>query len=209
MKTSALILAGVVALSRRARKCCHLRENVVITIANHIVKVMLATRRPMKSTFVLSALLWSGTAFASPFLLPSQEKPNFLNARMCRNHKVLSGILTAAMHILKTRVTVAGSDGPKTAHDPDDIYLEAVSILDDDKAAIFCSVTIAAKGITERAVYSVGPTGTPGSYGNSWIVKFGGNHGPSGGGHELFPEMIQVQPGDGPGQAPTSTRASQ
>jgi hypothetical protein len=100
--------------------------------------------------------------------------------------------------ILKTRVTVAGSDGPKTEHQPDDIRLEAVSILSDDKSAIFCSVTIAAKGITERVLYSVGPTGNPGSYGNSWIVKFGGDLGPSGGGHELFPEMIQVQPSKGP-----------
>ena len=51
-----------------------------------------------------------------------------------------------------------------------------------------CSVTITAKGITERVVYSVGPTGTPGSYGDSWIVKFGGNLGPHGGGHKLFPD---------------------
>jgi hypothetical protein len=75
--------------------------------------------------------------------------------------------------------------------------LEAVSILSKDKSAIFCSVTITAKGITERVVYSVGPTGTPGSYDDSWIVKFGGDLGPHGGGHKLFPEMIQVEPSDG------------
>jgi hypothetical protein len=154
--------------------------------------------QPTTMMFIVAAFFWSSAGFASPFLLPSQEKPNFFNARMCRDHKVLSGILTAAMNILKTRVTVAGSDGPKTEHQPDDIRLEAVSILSDDKSAIFCSVTIAAKGITERVLYSVGPTGNPGSYGNSWIVKFGGDLGPSGGGHELFPEMIQVQPSKGP-----------
>jgi hypothetical protein len=130
------------------------------------------------------------------FLLPSQDTPNFYNARMCRDHQVLSALLTAAKSILKTKVTVAGSDGPTTEHDPDDIRLEAVSVLSDDKGAIFCSVTIVAKGITERVVYSVGPTGTPDSYGNSLVVKFGGDLGPHGGGHELFPEVIQVQPNE-------------
>ena len=100
--------------------------------------------------------------------------------------------------MLQTRVTVAGSDGPTTEYDADDVRLEAVSILSEDKSAIFCSVTIGAKGITERVVYSVGPAGTPGSYGNSWVVKFGGDLGPSGGGHKLFPEVIQVEPGQRP-----------
>jgi hypothetical protein len=135
---------------------------------------------------------------SSRFLLPSQETSNFYNARMCRDHKVLSGILTAAISNLNTQVTVAGSDGPKTAYDPNDIRLEAVSILSDDKAAVFCSVTISAKGITERVLYSVGPDGAPGSYSNSWVLKFGGDHGPQGGGHELFPGTIQVRPSKGP-----------
>jgi hypothetical protein len=136
--------------------------------------------------------------FASPFLLPSQEGPNFFNRRMCRDHRVMSGLLTAAINILKTKVTVAGSDGPNTEHDPDDVHLEAISILGDGKAAIFCSVTISAKGITERVLYSVGPDGAPGSYSNSWVIKFGGDHGPQGGGHQLFPETIQVRPSEDP-----------
>jgi len=93
---------------------------------------------------------------------------------MCRNHDVLSGILTTAIHILQTKVTVAGSDGPKTPYDPDDVHLEAVSALGDGKGAIICSVTISAKGITERIAYAVGLSGTPGSYENSWVIKFGG-----------------------------------
>jgi hypothetical protein len=52
--------------------------------------------------------------------------------------------------VLKTKVTVAVSDGPKTEH----------SILSDGKSAIFCSVTISANGITERVAYSVGPDST-------------------------------------------------
>jgi hypothetical protein len=159
--------------------------------------------QPTKIIFMLGmCVLWSGASFASSFLLPSQDTPDFYNARMCRDHKVLSGILTAAIGILKTKVTVAGSDGPKTPHRPDDIHLEAVSILSDDKAAVFCSVTISAKGITERVVYSVGPDGAPGSYGNFWVLKFGGDLGPHGGGHKLFPAMIQVAPSDGPQRHP-------
>ena len=60
------------------------------------------------------------------FLLPSQDTPNFYNAKMCRDHQVLSAILTATKGMLQTRVTVAGSDGPTTSYDPDDIRLEAV-----------------------------------------------------------------------------------
>ena len=149
--------------------------------------------QPTKTIFMLGALLWSGTGLASPFLLPSQDTPNFYNAKMCRDHQVLSALLTASIGILKTKVTIAGSDGPKTEHQTDDIRLEAVFILSDDKGAIFCSVTIAANGISDRVVYSVGPTGTPGSYGNSWVVKFGGDLGPSGGGHRLFPGVIEVK----------------
>ena len=154
--------------------------------------------QPTKTMFMLGALLWSGAGFASPFLLPAQDTPNFFNAKMCRDRQVLSALKTAATNILKTKVIVAAGDGPKwSGYQPDDIHLEAVSILSKDKSAIFCSVTITAKGITERVVYVVGPTGTPGSYGDSWIVKFGGDLGPYGGGHRLFPGMIEVEPSDG------------
>ena len=150
--------------------------------------------RPTTTMFIVAALFWSCACFASPFLLPSQEKPNFFNRRMCRDHDVLSGILTAALQSLQTKVTVAGSDGKKRPYNPDDVHLEAVSVLGDGMGAIICSVTISAKGITERVAYAVGPEGAPGAYGNSWVIKFGGDLGPGGGGgHKLFPEMIQVR----------------
>ena len=141
----------------------------------------------------------------SAFLLPSQEEPNFFFARMCRDRQVLSGLKTAATNTLETKVIVASGDGPEwSGYEPDDIHLEAVSILGDGKAAIFCSVTISAKGITERIVYTVGPDGAPDSYGDSWVLKFGGDLGPHGGGHKLFPQTIQVRPGKGPSPRPTS-----
>jgi len=154
--------------------------------------------QPTKTLFMLGALLWSGAGFASPFLLPSQDTPNFYNAKMCRDRQVLSALKTAATNTLKTKVIVARGDGPKwSGYQPDDIHLEAVSILSEHKRAIFCSVTITARGITERVIYSVGPTDTRASYGDSWIVKFGGDLGPHGGGHKLFPETIEVAPSDG------------
>jgi hypothetical protein len=135
-------------------------------------------------------------------LLPSQEEPNFFFARMCRDRQVLSGLKTAATNILKTKVIVASGDGPEwSGYEPDDIRLEAVSILGDGKAAIFCSVTVSAEGITERIVYSVGNDGAPGSW---WVLKFGGDLGPHGGGHKLFPQTIEVRPGKGPSPRPTS-----
>jgi hypothetical protein len=149
--------------------------------------------QPTKIIFMLGTLLWSGAGFASPFLLPSQDTPNFYDAKMCRDRQVLSGLKTAATNILKTKVIVAKGDGPEwSGYQPDDIRLEAVSILSDGKAAILCSVTIAAKEITERVVYSVGPTGTRGSYGNSWIVKFGGDAQRKALGNALlFPEIYK------------------
>lgn len=82
----------------------------------------------------------------SIFLLPSQETPNFYNAKMCEDHQVLSALLTAAKGILKTKVTIAGSDGPQTSYQPDDIHLEAVSILADGKSAIFVASLLVPRG---------------------------------------------------------------
>jgi hypothetical protein len=151
--------------------------------------------RVLKAAIGLGACLWSGAGFASPSLLPSQETANFYNAKMCRDAQVLSALKTAATDILKTRVIIAGADGPKwSGYQPDDVRLEAVSILSEDRAAIFCSVTIVAKKIKERILYSVGPTGNFGSYGDTWVLKFGGNLGSGGGGHKLFPDIIVVAP---------------
>src|SRR5438445_316185 len=85
--------------------------------------------------------IWAGRGFASPFLLPSQDTPNFYNAKMCRDRQVLSALKTAATNTLKTKVIVAGGDGPTwSGYQPHDIHLEAISILSKDKSAIFCSV---------------------------------------------------------------------
>jgi hypothetical protein len=149
----------------------------------------------LNANIVLGACLWSGAALASALLLPSQETTNFYNAKMCRDAGVLSALKAAAEDILKTRVMIAGADGPKwSGYQPDDVRLEAVSILSEERAAIFCSVTIAAKKIKERILYSIGPTGNFGSYGDTWVLKFGGNLGSGGGGHKLFPDIIVVAP---------------
>jgi hypothetical protein len=149
----------------------------------------------LNANIVLGACLWSGAAFASTLLLPSQETANFYNAKICRDPGVLSALKAAAEDILKTRVMIAGADGPKwSGYQPDDVRLEAVSILSEERAAIFCSVTIAAKKIKERILYSIGPTGNFGSYGDTWVLKFGGNLGSGGGGHKLFPDIIVVAP---------------
>ena len=39
----------------------------------------------LNANIVLGACLWSGAAFASALLLPSQETTNFYNAKMCRD----------------------------------------------------------------------------------------------------------------------------
>jgi hypothetical protein len=70
-----------------------------------------------------------------------------------------------------------------SVYDANDIHLEAVSVSpNDEKASVFCSVTISAKGITERIVYVV--SGTEGS----WHVRFGGQSRSEMGGHALFPD---------------------
>src|SRR6516225_9212835 len=122
---------------------------------NYVLSFAAASLFLVMAAFTANAEPKSDKSF---FLLPSQDTPNFYNAKMCRDHQVLSALLTAAKGLLKTKVTIAGSSGPTTPADSDDIRLEAVSVLSDDKGAIFCSATISAKRITETVVYSVGPT---------------------------------------------------
>jgi hypothetical protein len=60
---------------------------------------------------------------------------------------------------------------------------------DDETNSVFCSVTISAKGITERIVYVVSVTL------GSWHVRFGGEKRKEMGGHALFPKgPITVEP---------------
>jgi hypothetical protein len=138
---------------------------------------------------VLLAASWVSVSIANP-LLPSQEQPNFFNVRICRDRQVLAALKTGAARTLKTDVSIANGKGPKwVGYQPDDVRLEAVSVSPDDRNAVFCSVTISAKGITERIVYVVGEGF------DSWVVRFGGDLGSGTGGHELFPEgPITVEP---------------
>ena len=138
------------------------------------------------STLVLGALSCAG---ASP-LLPSQDDPNFFSVRICRDRHVLSALKTGAVRTLKADVVIAKGEGSNwTGYRPDNVHLEAISISPDDRNAVFCSVTISAKGVSERIVYAVGTTL------DSWLVRFGGDLGSATGGHKLFPEgPITVEP---------------
>ena len=92
----------------------------------------------LNANIVLGACLWSGAAFASALLLPSQETTNFYNAKMCRDAGVLSALKAAAEDILKTRVMIAGAGGSKwSGYQPDDVRLEAVSILSKNEPPSF------------------------------------------------------------------------
>ena len=142
--------------------------------------------QPMKKNMLmLGALLWSGASLAAP-LLPSQEKPNSFDVRICRDRLVLFAIKNAADNLLKTKTILAKGSPDGREWDPEDIHLESVS---EETNAVFCSVTISANEVTERIVYIVGPDPD-----YSWRVEFGGEHGSGGGGHKLFPQSIIVRP---------------
>ena len=153
----------------------------------------MSAARPQLKFALLSGMLWP-TASLPASLLPSQDQPTLFNVRICRDRQVLSVLKAAAGSTLKADVILAHGKGSKwSGYDPNDIHLEAVSLSPDDETnSVFCSVTISAKGITERIVYVV--SGTLGS----WHVKFGGGGGESRsemGGHALFPEgPITVEP---------------
>jgi len=138
-----------------------------------------------KNMLMLGALLWSGASLAAP-LLPSQEKPNSFDVRICRDRQVLFAIKTAADNLLKTKTILAKGSPDGSGLDPEDIHLETVSV---ETNAVFCSVTISANEVTERIVYIVGTDPD-----DHWYVKFGGDYGSSGGGgHKLFPQSIMVR----------------
>jgi hypothetical protein len=139
---------------------------------------------------MFGTLLWP-SASLSGALLPSQDQPTFFNVRICRDRQVLSALRAAAVSTLKANAIISHAKGPKwSGYDPNDIHLEAVSLSPDDgRNSVFCSVTISAKGITERIVYIIVATS------ESWLVRFGGDSGPAIGGHKLFPEgPITIEP---------------
>src|ERR1700704_335430 len=128
--------------------------------------------QPWNSALIVGALLWASASLSSP-LLPSQDQPNFFNVRICRDRQVLAALKAAPVSTLKTSIIIAQGDGPEwSGYEPNDIHLEAVSLSpDDEKNSVFCSVTISAKGITERIVYVIFATS------DSWLVRFGGDGG--------------------------------
>ena len=90
---------------------------------------------------------------------------------------------------------IAGAGGSEwSGYQPDDVRLEAVSILSEERAAIFCSVTIEAKKIKERILYSIGPTGNFGLVWRHMDAQIRRKSGFGGGGHKLFPDIIVVAP---------------
>jgi hypothetical protein len=151
---------------------------------------MSLAHQPWNSALIVGALFWPSASLSSP-LLPSQDQPNFFNVRICRDRQVLSALKAAAVSTLKTNVIIAHGNGAEwSGYEPNDIHLEAVSLSpDDERNSVFCSVTISAKGITERIVYVILATS------DSWLVRFGGDSGSAMGGHKLFPEgPITIEP---------------
>ena len=69
--------------------------------------------QPTKTMFKLGALLWSGAGFASPFLLPSQDTPNFYTAKCVEIVRSFLHSKLLLLLSLKTKVIVAGGDGPE------------------------------------------------------------------------------------------------
>jgi hypothetical protein len=160
-------------------------------LCEHQTTGVMSAARPQLKFMLLSGMLLCPTASLSDSLLPSQEQPTFFNVRICRDRQVLSVLKAAAGSTLKADVILAHGKGSKwSGYDPNDIHLEAVSVSPNDEMnSVFCSVTISAKGITERIVYVV--SGTLGS----WHVQFGGEKRKEMGGHTLFPEgPIRVEP---------------
>jgi len=161
-------------------------------LCEHQTTGVMSAARPQLKFMLLSGMLLCSTASLSDSLLPSQDQPTFFNVRICRDRQVLSVLKAAAGSTLKADVILAHGKGSKwSGYDPNDIHLEAVSLSPDDETnSVFCSVTISAKGITERIVYVVSVTL------GSWHVRFGGGESRSEmGGHTLFPEgPITVEP---------------
>jgi hypothetical protein len=155
----------------------------------------MVTVRRLKIVLMSGTLVWPSVSLPSP-LLPSQEQSNFFNVRICRDREVLSALKAAAARTLETKVIVAHGRGQEwSGYEPNDIHLEAVSVSpDDERNSVFCSVTISAKRITERIVYTIVATSS------AWLIRFGGKGTSRTGGHKLFPEgPITVEPKGKPG----------
>ena len=108
-------------------------------------------------------------------LLPSQEQQKLVTVETCRDREVLSTLQAAIDYSLQIRSVLA--KGMRA----EDINLEAIWI---DPPAAICSISVAAKGVHERIIYTIAREGA------SFVIKFGGEPG----GRKLFPDRLEVRP---------------
>jgi hypothetical protein len=123
----------------------------------------------------LAVLLGAGAnAAQGETLLPSQDTEGFFTAKICQDRYVLSIIGSTIDALLQTKSVIA------KGMDSDDIRLEAVNA---NQNAVLCSMTVAAKRLTETVTYVIRSEGT------SFVIVLSGNKG-----SKLFPHEITMRP---------------
>jgi hypothetical protein len=107
-------------------------------------------------------------------LLPSQDLQGLFTAKTCQDRYVLSIIGSTIDAVLHTKSIIA------KGMNADDIRLEAVNA---NQNAVLCSMTVAARGLTETVTYVIGIEGS------SFVITLSGNRG-----SKLFPHEITMRP---------------
>jgi hypothetical protein len=128
---------------------------------------------PFFVAILLTILILPYPALAG-VLLPSQNTPDFFTAKICQDREVLSVIESTIDSVLHTKSILA------KGMQADDIHLEAVNAT---KGAVLCSMTVAAKGVTETVSYVVGVED------HSLLIVLSGERG-----SKLFPNEITMRP---------------
>jgi hypothetical protein len=123
---------------------------------------------------VLLALLVGANAARGETLLPSQDVQGFYTAKTCQDRYVLSIIGSTIDAVLQTKSIIA------KGMNADDIRLEAVNA---KQNAVLCSMTVAARGLTETVTYVIRIEG------ESFVIVLSGNKG-----SKLFPREITMRP---------------
>lgn len=126
------------------------------------------------SLMVLTTLVVGAKAAHCETRLPSQDVPGFFTAKICQDRYVLSIIGSTIDALLQTKSVIA------KGMDSDDVRLEAVNA---NQNTVLCSMTIAAKGLTETVTYVIAIDG------NSFSIVLSGNRG-----SKLFPHEITIRP---------------
>jgi hypothetical protein len=131
----------------------------------HISDCELPTMRHLL-VVVTATVLWVLQLSAhAATLLPSQEQQELVTVKTCRDSEVLSTLQAAIDYSLQTRAVLA--KGMRA----EDINLEAIWI---DPPAAICSISVAAKGVRERIIYTIAREGA------SFVI--------------LFPDRLEVRP---------------